>query len=70
MKNLMMTDQNFEPLNETEMNWLAQHRFDLYYALNVEEMFETDQAMFRSISDKLQATDIPPIHILKTKSVA
>ena len=57
MKNLTMTDQNFYPLNKTEMQWLAQHRFDLYYSLNVEEMFEKDQAMFRSISDKLQAAD-------------
>lgn len=54
MKNLMMTDQNFEPLNETEMNWLAQHRFDLYYSLNVEEMYEKDQKIFRSISEKLE----------------
>ena len=52
-----MTDQNFEPLNETEMNWLAQHRFDLYYSLNVEEMYPKDQEIFRSISDKLQAAD-------------
>ena len=55
--NKMKQDKNFEPLNATEMNWLAQHRFDLYYSLNVEEMFEKDQAMFRSISDKLQAAD-------------
>ncbi len=52
-----MTEKKFEPLDATEMNWLAQHRFDLYYALNVQEMFEKDQAMFRSISDKLQAAD-------------
>mgnify|MGYP001258895820 CR=1 FL=1 len=57
MKNLMMTDQNFEPLNETEMNWLAQHRFDLYYSLNVEEMYEKDQKIFRSISKKLEKSD-------------
>ena len=57
MKNLMMTDQNFEPLNETEMNWLAQHRFDLYYSLNVEEMYEKDQKIFRSISEKLEKSD-------------
>ena len=57
MKNLTMNNQNFEPLDATEMNWLAQHRFDLYYSLNVEEMFEKDKAIFRSISDKLQAAD-------------
>ncbi len=57
MKNLTMTDQNFEPLNETEMNWLAQHRFDLYYSLNVEEMYEKDQKIFRSISEKLEKSD-------------
>ena len=57
MRNLTMTEKKFEPLDATEMNWLAQHRFDLYYALNVQEMFEKDQAMFRSISDKLQAAD-------------
>ena len=57
MKNLAMTDQNFEPLNETEMNWLAQHRFDLYYSLNVEEMYEKDQKIFRSISEKLEKSD-------------
>ena len=57
MKNLTMNNQNFEPLDATEMNWLAQHRFDLYYSLNVEEMYPKDQEIFRSISDKLQAAD-------------
>ena len=35
-----MTDQNFEPLTAHEMHWLAQYRFDLFYSLNVEEMYE------------------------------
>jgi len=53
----MKQDKNFEPLDATEMNWLAQHRFDLYYSLNVEEMFEKDQKIFRSISEKLEKSD-------------
>ena len=52
-----MTTKKFEPLDAAEMNWLAQHRFDLYYSLNVDQMYPKDQAMFRSISDKLQAAD-------------
>ena len=56
-KTKMKQDKKFEPLDAAEMNWLAQHRFDLYYSLNVEEMYEKDQAIFRSISDKLQAAD-------------
>ena len=57
MRNLTMTTKKFEPLDAAEMNWLAQHRFDLYYSLNVDQMYPKDQAMFRSISDKLQAAD-------------
>ena len=57
MKNLTMNNQNFEPLDATEMNWLAQHRFDLYYSLNVEEMYPKDQEIFRRISEKLQKSD-------------
>ena len=53
-KKKMKQDENFYPLNKTEMQWLANHRFDLYYSLNVEEMYETDQAVFRSISEKLE----------------
>ena len=53
----MKQDKNFEPQTAHEMNWLAQHRFDLYYSLNLEEMYEKDQAIFRYISDKLQAAD-------------
>ena len=53
----MKQDKNFEPLDATEMNWLAQHRFDLYYSLNVEEMYPKDQEIFRSISEKLQKSD-------------
>ena len=53
----MKQDKNFEPLTAHEMWWLAQYRFDLFYTLNVEEMYEKDQAIFRSISDKLQAAD-------------
>ena len=53
-KKKMKQDENFYPLNKTEMQWLANHRFDLYYSLNVEEMYETDQAIFRSISEKLE----------------
>ena len=50
----MKQEENFYPLNKTEMQWLSNHRFDLYYSLNVEEMYETDQAIFRSISEKLE----------------
>lgn len=53
-KKKMKQEENFYPLNKTEMQWLANHRFDLYYSLNVEEMYETDQAVFRSISEKLE----------------
>ena len=53
-KKKMKQEENFYPLNKTEMQWLANHRFDLYYSLNVEEMYETDQAIFRSISEKLE----------------
>ena len=49
----MKQDKNFEPLDATEMNWLAQHRFDLYYSLNVDEMYPKDQEIFRSIERKL-----------------
>ena len=56
-KTKMKQDKNFEPLDAAEMNWLAQHRFDLYYSLNVEEMFEKDQKIFRSISEKLEKSD-------------
>ena len=54
MKNLTMTDQNFYPLNKTEMQWLANYRFDLYYALNVDQMYPKDQEIFRLISEKLE----------------
>ena len=56
-KTKMKQDKNFEPLNETEMDWLAQHRFDLYYSLNVDEMYPKDQEIFRSISEKLEKSD-------------
>jgi len=50
----MKRDENFYPLNKTEMQWLANHRFDLYYSLNVDQMYPKDQEMFRSISEKLE----------------
>ena len=53
----MKQDKKFEPLDAAEMNWLAQHRFDLYYSLNVEEMYPKDQEIFRRISEKLQKSD-------------
>ena len=53
-KKKMKQDENFYPLNKTEMQWLANHRFDLYYSLNVDEMYPKDQEMFRSISEKLE----------------
>ena len=53
----MKQDKNFEPLDAAEMNWLAQHRFDLYYSLNVEQMYPKDQEIFRRISEKLQKSD-------------
>ena len=53
----MKQDKKFEPLDAAEMNWLAQHRFDLYYSLNVEEMYPKDQEIFRSIEYKLAMAD-------------
>ena len=53
----MNQDKNFEPLDSTEMNWLAQHRYDLYYALNVDQMYPKDQKIFRSIEYKLAMAD-------------
>ena len=53
----MKQDKNYEPLNETEMDWLPQQRFDLYYSLNVDEMYPKDQEIFRSISEKLEKSD-------------
>ena len=53
-KKKMKRDENFYPLNKTEMQWLANHRFDLYYSLNVDQMYPKDQEMFRSISEKLE----------------
>ena len=53
----MKQEENFYPLNKTEMQWLAQHRFDLYHLLNVDEMYPKDQDIFRSISEKLEKSD-------------
>tara|TARA_B100000378_G_C17922796_1_gene370318 strand:- start:279 stop:446 length:168 start_codon:yes stop_codon:yes gene_type:complete len=53
----MKPDKNFEPLDAAEMNWLAQHRFDLYYSLNVEEMYPKDQEIFGRICEKLRKSD-------------
>tara|TARA_B100000614_G_scaffold248477_1_gene256408 strand:- start:12 stop:179 length:168 start_codon:yes stop_codon:yes gene_type:complete len=50
----MKQDKNVEPLNKTEMQWLANYRFDLYYALNVDQMYPKDQEIFRLISEKLE----------------
>tara|TARA_Y100001972_G_scaffold46797_1_gene57733 strand:+ start:320 stop:487 length:168 start_codon:yes stop_codon:yes gene_type:complete len=50
----MKQDEDFYPLNKTEMQWLANHRFDLYRSLNVDQMYPKDQEMFRLISEKLE----------------
>jgi len=55
--NKIKQDKNFEPLDAAEMNWLAQHRFDLYYSLNVEEMYPKDQEIFGRICEKLRKSD-------------
>ncbi len=53
-KKKMKQDEDFYPLNKTEMQWLANHRFDLYRSLNVDQMYPKDQEMFRLISEKLE----------------
>ena len=40
-------------LTKEEALWLADKFYDIYYALNVDEMYEKDQKIFRSIERKL-----------------
>jgi hypothetical protein len=40
-------------LSKEEALWLADKFYDIYYALNVDEMYEKDQKIFRSIEKKL-----------------
>ena len=40
-------------LNNEEALWLADKFYDIYYALKVDEMYEKDQKIFRSIERKL-----------------
>ena len=40
-------------LTKDEALWLADKFYDIYYALNVDEMYEKDQKIFRSIERKL-----------------
>ena len=40
-------------LNNEEALWLADKFYYIYYALNVDEMYEKDQNIFRSIEKKL-----------------
>ena len=40
-------------LTKEEALWLADKFYDIYYALNVDEMYEKDQNIFRSIERKL-----------------
>ena len=40
-------------LNNEEALLLADKFYDIYYALNVDEMYEKDQNIFRSIERKL-----------------
>ena len=40
-------------LNNEEALWLADKFYDIFYALNVDEMYEKDQKIFRSIERKL-----------------
>ena len=40
-------------LSNEEALWLADKFYDIFYALNVDEMYERDQSIFRSIEKKL-----------------
>jgi len=40
-------------LSNQEALWLADKFYDIFYALNVDEMYEKDQKIFRSIEKKL-----------------
>ena len=40
-------------LSKEEALWLSDKFYDIYYALNVDEMYEKDQKIFRSIERKL-----------------
>ena len=40
-------------LSNEEALWLAYKFYDIYYDLNVDEMYEKDQNIFRSIERKL-----------------
>ena len=40
-------------LTKEEALWLSDKFYDIYYALNVDEMYEKDQKIFRSIERKL-----------------
>ena len=40
-------------LSNEEALWLADKFYDIYYALAVDEMYEKDQKIFRSIERKL-----------------
>ena len=40
-------------LTKEEAIWLYEKFADIYYALNVDEMYEKDQNIFRSIERKL-----------------
>ena len=40
-------------LTKEEAAWLSDKFYDIYYALNVDEMYEKDQKIFRSIEKKL-----------------
>ena len=40
-------------LSKEEALWLADKFYDIFYALNVDEMYEKDQKIFRSIEKKL-----------------
>ena len=40
-------------LTKEEALWLGDKFYDIYYALNVDEMYEKDQKIFRSIERKL-----------------
>ena len=40
-------------LTKEEALWLADKFYDIYYALNVDEMYEKDQEIFKNIGKKL-----------------
>ena len=53
MKSTLLMRRMKVKLSKEEALWLADKFYDIYYALNVDEMYEKDQKIFRSIEKKL-----------------